>query len=622
MSDLANAIEEILPRVRRPSRYMGGELNAVEPDWDTRAVRFVLAYPDLYEVGTSHLGLAILYAILNAHPGAGAERVYCPDLDMEAELRARDLPLFSLESRHPLGDFDFVGITLQYELTYTNVINLLDLGDIPIRSCDRGEGDPFVLGGGPCAHNAEPVAPFFDLLLLGDGEEAIVEIADLYAEWREEGGPGGRGEFLRRAAGIPGVYVPSGYRVSHSDGGALSGVIPKPGFPSRVKRRILRSLEGAPVPTCPVVPFLEAVHDRAVIELFRGCTRGCRFCMAGAIYRPVRERDPGTIHSCAREILGNTGYEEISLVSLSSSDYSAIDGVTDELAAELGEDRTSLSLPSLRVDHFSVELAGRIREVRNTGITLAPEAGTQRLRDVINKGVTDEDFRSALKTAFESGCDRLKLYFMVGLPTETEADVRGIADMVDRARRLFEEFGRSRRSLKLNLSVACFIPKPHTPFQWEEQLSEEAFEYRVGLLRTELPRRGVKLSFHDPGSGRIEGVFARGDRRLAPAILRAHALGARLEGWTEHFDPRIWEQVFRELDIDASEYLRARDLCEILPWDHTDPGISRRFLAEERARAYAGEVTPDCRWGPCSGCGVCSGPVTNEVIAPGRRESS
>ncbi|MFO7941061.1 MAG: TIGR03960 family B12-binding radical SAM protein [Bacillota bacterium] len=614
--DFGEVIEDMLPRVRRPARYIGGELNSISPRWDEHSVKMVLSYPDLYEVGTSHLGLSILYSVINSHPQALAERVYSPDLDMEAELRRRGVPLFSLESRTPVGDFDFLGITLQYELTYTNVLNLLELGGIPLLADERKEGDPFVIGGGPCVANPEPVAPFFDMFLLGDGEEAVVELVDAFRIWRDGGGDGGREAFLRSVADIEGIYVPYAYEATYEDDGSFAGVKALLGFPPRVRRRIILDLEDAPVPTHPIVPYVEAVHDRAVVEIFRGCTRGCRFCMPGMTYRPVRERSPENLRRLTRDILANTGYEEISLVSLSSSDYSAIGPTTEGLSEELSPQNISISLPSLRVDDFSVELAGRIREVRKTGITLAPEAGTQRLRDVINKGVTEEDFESALRTAFGSGCDQLKLYFMIGLPTETDEDVRGIAEMVHKARELFSDGGSSRRPLRLNLSVACFIPKPHTPFQWEPQIGVEEFRRRVRSLRERLPRKGVKLSYHDPVSSRIEAVLSRGDRRLAPVIAKAHSLGARLEGWTEHFDGKIWENAFRETGIDPDHYVDEQELGVPLPWDHLDTRVSREFLLFEREKAFSAETTPDCRWNPCSLCGVCSGRVSNEVIFP------
>ncbi|MFP4200891.1 MAG: TIGR03960 family B12-binding radical SAM protein, partial [Clostridia bacterium] len=487
---------------------------------------------------------------------------------------------------------------------------------IPLRARERDEGDPFVIGGGPCAANPEPVAPFFDMFLLGDGEEAVPELVDMFQSWRDGGREGGREAFLRSVVDIEGIYVPYAYEPTYSDDGEFGGMEVLPGFPPRVQRRIVPDLDDALVPTRPIVPYVEAVHDRAVVEIFRGCTRGCRFCMPGMIYRPVRERSPEKVQRVTRDILSNTGYEEVSLVSLSSSDYSAIAPTTARLSEELSPENTSISLPSLRVDDFSVELAGHIREVRKTGVTLAPEAGTQSLRDVINKGVTEEDFESALRTAFGAGCDTLKLYFMIGLPTETEKDVRGIADMVHRARDLFSEEGSSRRPLRLNLSVACFIPKPHTPFQWEPQIPREEFRRRVRSLRDWLPRKGVKLSYHDPESSRIEAVLSRGDRRLAPVIAKAHALGARLEGWTEHFDAEIWERAFRETDVDPEHYVGGRRIDAPLPWDHMDTRVSRDFLALERERAFSGETTPDCRWNPCSLCGVCSDSIGNEVIFP------
>ncbi|MFO8060930.1 MAG: TIGR03960 family B12-binding radical SAM protein, partial [Bacillota bacterium] len=509
--NLARCVDDLLPQVDRPSRYMGGELHAVEKDWDETPVRFALAYPDLYEVGMSHLGTQILYGILNGHPQCLAERVFSPAGDMEKLLREREVPLFSLESRRPVRDFDLLGITLQYEMTYTNVLNLLSLASIPLRAEERGESDPFVVAGGPCVFNIEPMAPFFDFAVLGDGEEVSVEIVDTHLEWAGQGRPGGRRGFLEMVAELEGVYVPSFYRPHYGGRGEFLGMESLRGAQRILKRTVL-DLTEAPFPIRPVVPFAEMVHDRAAVELFRGCTRGCRFCMAGMVYRPVRERKPEAVVDLCYETVGNTGYSEVSLSSLSSTDYSGIEEVMDELTERFARSRTSVSLPSLRIDEFSVKMAQKVREVRQTGITLAPEAGTQRLRDVINKGVSEEDFVNSLKAAFASGCDTVKLYFMIGLPTEKDEDVRGIVSLVRSARELYHTFRESRRRLRINLSVACFIPKPHTPFQWEPQLSVEEFQRRIQLLQDELPRRGVKFSWHEPGMSLIEGVLSRGDR--------------------------------------------------------------------------------------------------------------
>lgn len=596
-------------------------MNAVRKDWDRVEVRFVLAYPDLYEVGMAHLGTHILYHVINEHPACLAERVFSPAQDMEGILRDEKVPLFSLESRRPVGDFDFVGITLQYEMTYTNVLNMLSMASIPIRAEQRGEEDPLVIGGGPCAFNAEPVAPFFDLIVLGDGEEAVVELIDEYRSWKLDGSPGGRRGFLGRAAATRGMYVPALYDAVYDEEGCFSGVTPRGEAPRRVTKRIVSDLDQAPFPERPVVPYAEVVHDRAVVEIFRGCTRGCRFCMPGTVYRPVRERDPDDVVKLCCDIVGNTGYPEVSLASLSSTDYSCIEEVTDRLTDRLSESRVSVALPSLRVDEFSVRLARKLQEVRHTGITLAPEAGTQRLRDVINKRVTEEDYISSLRAAFASGCDTVKLYFMIGLPTETAEDVRGIAALVKRAGETYDEFRESARPLRVNVSVACFIPKPHTPFQWEEQLSLQEFETRLDLLRRELPRRGVKFSWHDPQMSIIEGVLSRGDRRVADAVQAAWENGCRFDGWSEHFRAEDWHTAFYQSGVQTQRYTLQRSPGRPLPWDHLDAGVSEAFLLRERRLAYAERSTGDCRWEECSGCGVCSsGGVSCRVSSDGRDE--
>ncbi len=606
--DLAQCVDKLLPQVDRPSRYMGGELHAVKKDWDETQVRFALAYPDLYEVGMSHLGTQILYGILNEHPDCLAERVFSPAADMERLLREGNIPLFSLESRRPIRDFDILGITLQYEMTYTNVLNLLSLSSIPLRSKDRGETDPFVVAGGPCAFNVEPMAAFFDFVVLGDGEEIAPELVDSCAGWAAEGRPGGREGFLERVAGLDGVYVPGFYRPHYNDRGEFVSLEPLREWAPRILKRVVRDLGEVTFPTRPVVPFAEMVHDRAVMELFRGCTRGCRFCMAGMVYRPVRERSPEKVVDLCYEMVENTGYSEVSLSSLSTTDYSEIEEVMDELTGRFEQTRTSVSLPSLRIDEFSVKMAQKVREVRQTGITLAPEAGTQRLRDVINKGVSEENYVSSLEAAFASGCDTVKLYFMIGLPTETDEDVRGIVTLVQTAREIYRTFSESKRSLRINLSVACFIPKPHTPFQWEPQLSVEEFQRRIQLLRDELPRRGVKFSWHEPEMSLIEGVFSRGDRRLAGAVQRVWEAGCRFDGWSEFFDPQTWFAGLEAVGVDAHRYAgRTRSEDEPLPWDHLDAGVTKEFLQRERARAYRGQVTGDCRWTGCPGCGVCEG---------------
>ncbi|MDA8065883.1 MAG: TIGR03960 family B12-binding radical SAM protein [Thermaerobacter sp.] len=589
-------MEEILLSVQKPARYVGSEWNAVHKDWDRVDVTFALAFPDLYEVGMSHLGLQILYHELNRREDTLAERVFAPAPDLEAVLRRRGLPLFALESHRGLRDFDILGFTLQYELTYTNILNMLDLGGIPLQAADRGEGDPLVVGGGPGAFNPEPLVPFFDCFVLGEGEEVVHELVD---GWRESAGRS-REDRLRRLAAVPGVYVPSLYQVRYGADGTVAAVQAVAPAPSRVMKRVVADLDELDYPTYPVVPSVQAIHERAMVEVFRGCTRGCRFCQAGIIYRPVRERSPRAVVRLAQEILAHTGYDEVSLVSLSTADYSGIDRVARELARDLAPRGQAVSLPSLRVDAFSVELARTVRGPRKTGLTFAPEAGTQRLRDVINKGVREEDLMAAAQAAFSQGWEALKLYFMIGLPTETEADVAAIAQLARRVR----DLGGSRS--QVTVSVSSFVPKPHTPFQWEPQDPPQTLLAKQALLRRVLRGRGLSLRWHEVGPSWIEGTFSRGDRRMAAVLEEAWRHGCRLDGWGEHFRPELWEEAFRAAGADPAFYnARRRSPEEIFPWDHLDSGATREFLWEENQRALTGEATADCRWEGCYLCGVC-----------------
>ncbi len=606
---------DILPRVRKPTRYAGGEFNEVVKDPKGK-MRVGMAFPDAYEVGMSHLGSHILYREFNSRSDVWAERFYAPRLDMEEHMRERGVPLFSLESWTPARRFDIMGFTLQYEMTYTNILNMLDLGNIPVYAQDRSAEDPLVLGGGPCAFNPEPVAEFFDALVLGDGEEVIHEIVDLLrssSHWSAK--TLDREKVLKQLSGVKGVYVPALYRVKYDSSGRIEQVENMPPAPERVQRRIVADLEEVCAPTEPVVPFGEVVHDRMMIEVFRGCTRGCRFCQAGTIYRPVRERPKAQIVNLAEQLVEGVGSEELALLSLSTSDHSQIESLLEELLEVCSPYKIDISLPSLRADEFSVNLADKASEVRRSGLTLAPEAGTQRLRDVINKGISEGEYRRALRRAFQAGWDRVKLYFMLGLPTETDADIAGIARLVEDAFDLYGEHRNSSRPLEISLSVSSFIPKPHTPFQWEKQLHPRELRRRQRYLSDLLPHGHVDLAWDDVNLSLLEAVFARGDRRLAPVLVSAWREGCRFDGWGEHFDFSRWKEAFEEHDVSWEEYAnRVREPDEMLPWDHLQSGVKREFLLRERRRSFREEPTGDCRWESCSDCGICTETRSGLVI--------
>ena len=596
-------IESILPRVAKPGRYTGHEWNSVTKDWDGIDVRVVLAYPDAYEVGISNLGLQILYHIVNDQKWALAERTYAPWIDMEAEMRSAGIPLFSLESRRPIADFDIVGFTLPYELNYSNALNMLDLAGIPLRSAERDDRHPLIVAGGSASYNPEPVAEFFDLFVAGDGEEIILELAEAYRQsgLTRHGAKAGqrarRESMLRQLATIPGVYVPSLYDVAYRPDGRVLSIEPaSDAIPRKVHRRIVEPLP--PPLTRQIVPFIEVVHERAMIEIQRGCTRGCRFCQAGTIYRPVRERPREEIIQAADELLRTTGYEELSLISLSSTDYPDIGTLIAELMARHPD--VNISLPSLRIDAFSVDLARAIQR-RKTGLTFAPEAGTQRLRDVINKGVTEEDLLQTAQAAYGQGWDSIKLYFMIGLPSETMEDVEGIARLVHEVLAV----GRRERGnrARINVSVATFVPKPQTPFQWAPQERPDTVRLKQEHLQRRLRR--ANLSWHDPRSSWLEAALSRGDRRMGAVVLRAWQLGAKFDAWSDQLRDDLWQQAFAEEGLDPALYAyRSRPLDEVFPWDHLDSGVTKEFLVRELNCAASSSVTPDCRLGRCIGCGL------------------
>lgn len=587
-------LDEVLRRVQKPARYIGKEWNSVLKGWGEVEVRVVLIYPDAYEIGMSSLGLTILYELLNRQPYVLAERAYAPWVDMSAELRQHGLHLFSLESRRPLCDFDILGFSLGYELTYTNVLNILDLAGIPFLAGERNESHPLVVGGGSCVLNPEPMADFFDLFVIGEGEEVVLELVEAFRRWKREGGR--REDLLRSLARIPGIYVPRFYEVEYRADGYPSRIEPKiPEAARVVERRFVSPLP--PPPVRPVVPYVEVVHDRAAIEIQRGCTRGCRFCQAGVIYRPIRERSPEEILAAAEEILRNSGYEELSLLSLSTTDYPQIEELVSKLSSRYQRSRLNLSLPSLRPDAFSVKLA-KLAFGRKSSLTFAPEAGTERLRRVINKPIADEEILGTIKLAASSGWNSFKLYFMLGLPTEEEEDVEGIISLARKMRNL-----GSGRGPNIRASISPFVPKPHTPFQWVRQASPEEMAPKLQLLRRGFKKAGVRLSWQDPRLSLLEGVFSRGDRRLGRVLRRAWELGCLFDGWREHFKWELWQQAFWDSDLDPNFYLRERSLEELLPWSHIDSGVSSAYLRRELERSRRGELTPDCR-SSCQACGL------------------
>ena len=596
-------LEPVLLDVQKPGRYVGGELNSVIKNKNEVDVRFAFCFPDTYEIGMSHLGMKILYGAFNERPEIWCERVFAPWIDMEEQMRRLDVPLYALESGDPLDCFDFIGFTLQYELSYTNILNMLELGGIPLKSSERTGLSHIVLGGGPCACNPEPLAEFFDLFCLGDGEEIDLEVIDLWRQCRDEGCS--RQEFLRRAAKIPGVYVPSLYTVTYHEDGTVESYTAHDGAPERVQKRAIMDLDSMYFPKSFVVPYIETVHDRAVCEVLRGCHRGCRFCQAGFLYRPFREKSIETISKQCKALIESTGYDEVSLSSLSTSDYRRLFDLIDTLHTWTEDEKVSVSLPSLRVDNFSMELVERVQSIRKTSLTFAPEAGTQRMRDVINKNVTEEELLRTVNLAFSNGWSKVKLYFMIGLPTETLDDVRGIAALgqtvVDA---YYNNPDHPRTAPSVGISAAAFVPKPLTPFQWFGQDSMETLHEKQRLLKGSSTNRKINISYHGAETSFLEAVFARGDRRLSAVLLEAHRRGLKFDGWGACFRFDEWMRIFKDLELSPDFYAtRHRDFDEVFPWDHLDYGIRKEFLIEECRRAYRAETTPNCLE-KCSNCGA------------------
>ncbi|WP_300270192.1 TIGR03960 family B12-binding radical SAM protein [uncultured Flavonifractor sp.] len=596
-------LEHILPRVQKPARYTGGEYNAVVKDRRQVDVRYALCFPDTYEIGMSNLGMRILYGVMNQMDGVWCERVFAPWGDMEEEMRREGILLYGLESGDSIADFDLIGFSLGYEMAYTNVLNMLDLAGLPLRSEERYGLSPIIIAGGTCAYNPEPLAPFVDIFVLGEGEDVSVEIIQLYRKAREE--CWSKDEFLAAAAQIPGLYVPSLYDVSYRPDGTLERVTPHEGAPAVVTKRIVQDFDKSYFPVKTIVPSTEIVHDRVMLELFRGCIRGCRFCQAGYAYRPVRSRDPEILLKQGIEACKDSGYQEMTLSSLSTSDYRPLEHLCDGLLDWCEPNRVSLSLPSLRADNFSLGLMERVQHVRKSGLTFAPEAGTQRLRDAINKNVTEEDLLRSCRTAFSGGWSSVKLYFMLGLPTETDEDVLGIADLAEKVYKTWKEVTPNpRRGVTITVSTAWFVPKPHTAFQWEPQITMEEYQRRVKLLREHMKGRSIKYNWHDSQTSFLEAVFARGDRKVADVIETAWRHGAKFDAWSEYFDFDRWLAAFEACGVDPAFYAnRTREKDELLPWDVTSVGVTKNFLWRERERAYEAVITPDCRV-QCTGCGA------------------
>ncbi len=602
-------IDNILKNVQKPAAYTGGELNSIVKNPDEVKIRYGFCFPDNYEVGMSHLGIKILYHVLNLRPDTWCERVFAPWIDMEEEMRKTNTPLFALESRESVRHFDFLGFTLQYEMSYTNVLNMLDLAGVPLLSRDRSEGDPFVNAGGPCAYNPEPLAEICDFFTMGEGEEVINELMDAYIEWKNEGGK--RIDYLKKIAKIEGIYVPCLYDVEYNEDNTIKSFTPNcPEAPQKVTKRIIRELDTVTFPDKFIVPYTNIVHDRISIEVFRGCIRGCRFCQAGMIYRPVREKSYQTLTKDAINLINSTGYEELSLCSLSTSDYTEFEDLAENLLKITEKEKIGLSLPSLRVDNFSLDLMEKVQKVRKSGLTFAPEAGTQRMRDVINKNVTEEDLLRSARLAFKGGWTTIKLYFMIGLPYETDEDILGIADLAHKVvEAYYEVTPNKKRPPSVNIGVSSFVPKPFTPFEWAAQNTREELRRKQQLLKNAITNRHVKYSYHESDVSVLEGIFARGDRRLNRVLIEANKLGCKFDAWNETFSMEKWHQAFENAGVDMAFYTRERDYSDLFPWDFVNIGVTKDFLMRENEKAKEASTTPNCRE-KCSACGantLCKG---------------